>query len=64
MAGATLELVNQNVLELKQEVNEIKEILEESTLEIRDEVIAAVEESRKRPVSEFVSQEEVEKRFS
>jgi len=62
--AVTLELVNQNIMELKAEVDEIREILEESQLELNDEVKAAIEESRKRPASEFVSHEEVKKRFS
>ena len=64
MAQVTLEQVNKNILVLKQEVDEIKEMLEESKLEFTDEVKAQIEESRKRPASEFKSQEDIEKKFS
>ncbi len=63
MATVSLEQVNENVLALKQEMDAIKELLEESQLDLRDDVIAQVEESRKRPVSEFKTQEEMEKKF-
>ena len=63
MAQVTLEKVNENVLILKKEVDEIKEMIEESGLELKDEVKAHIEESRKRSVSEFKSQEEIEKKF-
>ena len=63
MAEVTLEQVNKNILVLKKEVDEIKELLEESNLELKDEVKAQIEESRKRPISEFKTQEEIEKKF-
>jgi hypothetical protein len=63
MAEVTLEQVNKNVLELKKELDEVKELLEESTLEFAEEVKAQVERSRKRPISEFKTQEEIEKKF-
>nr|MBI4156573.1 hypothetical protein [Candidatus Woesearchaeota archaeon] len=63
MVEVTLEQVNKNILVLKQEIDEIKEILEESRLEFTEEVKAQIEESRKRPTSEFKSQEEIEKKF-
>lgn len=63
MVQVTLEKVNENVLILKREMDEIKEMIEESDLELKDEVKMQIEESRKRPVSEFKSQEEIEKKF-
>ena len=63
MAQVTLEQVNKNILVLKQEIDEIKEILEESRLEFTNEVKAQIMESRKRPASKFKSQEEIEKKF-
>ena len=59
----TLEQVNNNILSLKREVDDIKEMLEESTLELADEVKKEIEASRKRPVSEFKSQDYMEKKF-
>lgn len=63
MTSVTLEQVNDNILTLKQEVDEIKELLEESNSELTDNVKAQIEESRKRPVSEFKTQKEIEKKF-
>jgi len=63
MNQITLEQVNQNVLNLKKEMDEIKELLEESNLELKDEVKVQIEESRKRPISGFKSQEDIEKKF-
>ena len=62
MAEVTLKEINMNLLLLKKEVDEIKEMLEED-LELRDEVKAQIKESRKRPISEFKTQEEIEKKF-
>ena len=63
MAQITLEQANKNILKLKEEMEEIKELIEESNLELRDEVKAQIKESRKRPISEFKTQEEIEKKF-
>ena len=63
MVNVTLNHVNRNVLILKKELDEIKELLEESTLELKDDVKTKIEESRKRPISEFKTQEEMEKKF-
>ncbi|MDO8643297.1 MAG: hypothetical protein Q7R76_07030 [Candidatus Woesearchaeota archaeon] len=64
MEQVTLEQVNENVLLLKREMDEIKELLEENQLQLRDEVIAQVQESRKRPVSQFKTQTEMETKFA
>lgn len=63
MTEITLEQVNKNVLNMKKELDEIKELLEESNLELTDEVKTKIEESRKRPISEFKTQEDIEKKF-
>ena len=63
MVNATIEDVNRNILILRKKLEVIEEILEEDDLELREEVIATIEESRKRPVSEFKSQIEIEKKF-
>ena len=63
MAKVTLEQVNRNILVLKEEMDEVKQLLVESNLELTDEVKSQIEESRKRPSSEFKSQEEIEKKF-
>ena len=63
MEQITLEQVNNNVLVLKREIEDIKEILEEEDLLLKDEIKGHIKKSRKRNSSEFKSQEEIEKRF-
>ncbi len=63
MEKVTLEQVNRNVLSLKREVDELKELLLESHLELTDDVKIAIDESRKKPLSTFRSQQEIEERF-
>ena len=63
MAQITLQEVNKNILLLKKEMDEIKDLLQESDLELTDAVKAQIEHSRKRSPSEFKTQEELEKQF-
>ena len=63
MVNVTLEQVNQNVLTLKKELDDIKEMLEESKMELTDEVKAHISESRKKPRSSFKTQEDLEKMY-
>lgn len=64
MTQVTLEQVNKNVLQIKKELDELKEIVTESNLELTDEVKTAIEASRKRPISTFKTQKEIETKFS
>ncbi|MEK6907052.1 MAG: hypothetical protein AABW45_00850 [Nanoarchaeota archaeon] len=64
MEMVTLQKINENVLSLKKELEDIKEILEEGTLDLRDGVKLQIKESRKRPLKEFKTQKEIEKKFS
>jgi hypothetical protein len=63
MINVTLNQINENILTLRKEVIEIKVLLEESNLELKDEVKGAIKESRKRHLSEFKTQEEIERKF-
>lgn len=63
MINVTLNQVNENVLTIKKELADIKVLLEESNLELKDEIKTAIKDSRKRPISEFKTQEEIEKKF-
>ncbi len=63
MTTVTLNQINDNILALKEEIDEIKDFLEESRLDLRPEVKTEIEESRKRPISQFKTQEEMEKKF-
>ena len=63
MTEVTLERINKNVLELKKELDDIKEMLEESSLELTEGVKLSIKESRKRPASVFKTQEAIEEKF-
>ncbi len=63
MTTVTLTQVNENILSLKKEVDQIKELLSEYSLELSEEAKTQIIESRKRPASEFKTQKEIEKRF-
>ncbi|MBI2136970.1 hypothetical protein HYU12_00450 [Candidatus Woesearchaeota archaeon] len=63
MSGVTLEQLNENVLELKKEVMTLKDYLRED-FELADDVKRDIEESRRRPISEFVKHADVMKRYS
>ena len=63
MEQINLEVVNNNVLSLKKVVEEMKEILMEDELELSDEVVKEIEESKKKPESSFISQEDIEAEF-
>lgn len=63
MATVSLQQVNDNILSLKQEIEEIKGLLDESQLELSEDAKICIKESRKRPVSQFKTQEAIEKKF-
>ncbi len=63
MENLALDNINKNLVLLRREVETIKEILEEDNLELADDVKREIEESRKRSISEFISQKEMEKKF-
>ena len=57
-----LEKVYEELIDLKKQVEEVKSIVEED-FELADDVVAEIEESRKRPEKEFISNEEMRKEF-
>ena len=63
MEQISLEKVNNNVLGLRHMIEEMKEILMEDELELADDVVQEIEESRKKPESSFISQEDIEAEF-
>lgn len=63
MEQISLESMNKNILGLKQMMEEMKEILMEDELELSDEVVQEIEESRRKPESSFISQEDIEAEF-
>ena len=63
MTTVTLKQINENILELKKDVEEIKEFIHED-FELADDVKKEIEEAKKTPRSEFIKHEDVAKRFS
>jgi hypothetical protein len=63
MTTVTLNQINDNIIALKEELDEIKEFLEESTLDLRADVKEEIVASRNRPHSQFKTQEDMEKKF-
>jgi hypothetical protein len=59
----TLEKVYEDLMTIKKDIKKIMEYLEEEELELSDEIKQQITESRKRPLSEMIPQEEVEKEF-
>ncbi len=63
MEEVSLNIVNQNLLKLMEEISLLRRTIEnEDNLEVSDEVIAEINEAKRR--QKFYSQEEVEKMFS
>lgn len=63
MEQTSLESVNKNVLELRDMIGQIQEILIEDELELSDEVIQEIEESRGKHESELITFEDIKKEF-
>lgn len=59
----TQETLRKEVEDLKKEVRSLKDMIEEQNAELSDEAKDAVEKSRKKDVSKFKSQEEIESKF-
>jgi mevalonate kinase len=59
----TLKEIHKDLKALRKDVKEIKDYIEESGLELSDEAKDQINESRKRDIGEFLSQEEIEKKF-
>jgi hypothetical protein len=64
MENVTLEQVNRNILKLKEELDGIKDLLEERDLELEDDVIEEIKDSRNRSEDELVSHEDMRKEFN
>ena len=63
MPNVTLEQINENIMELRKDIEEIKEYVRED-FELADDVTKEIEEAKKTPRSEFIKHEDVVKRFS
>ena len=63
METVSLEVLNRNVMALREIVEKMSEVILEDSLELSDEVVMEIERSRNAPKSDFVSQEDVEAEF-
>lgn len=59
----TLETIHEDILSLKREFVGVVSYFEEDKMELSEEVKRQIEDSRKTPHFEMLSQEEVEKEF-
>ena len=63
MAPVTLEQVNKNIIDLKKDIEDIKEYLREN-YELSDDVKKEIEEAKNTPRSKFIRLEELKKRLA
>lgn len=63
MAQVTLEQINKNLLDLKKELEELKEYMHED-YELSDSVKKEIEEAKKTPRSKFIKLETLKKKFA
>ena len=62
MGTITLEQIHEDMIGMKMEMERLKNLIEEN-FELSDDLVREIEESRKRPKSEFVSHEAMRKEF-
>lgn len=63
MSTSTLKEMQKDISKMKKELQSVKELVLESTLDLQDNVTRQVHQSRQRKKQEFKTQEEIEKRF-
>ncbi len=63
MNEVTLEEIHEDLLSIKNYLNKIMVYFEEDEFELSDEIKKRIIESRKMPMSQMITQEEVEKEF-
>ncbi len=63
MEQITLEKIGEELVSLREVVEEMKEIILGDSLEVSDEVIADIERSRNAPEEDFTSHEDVMAKF-
>ena len=63
MAEVTLKEIHRDLLSIKKDVNKIMIYFKEDDLELSDEIKKQITISRKKPISQMVSQNEVEMEF-
>jgi len=63
MAAITLEEIHEDLLSIKKDMIKIKIFIEEDNFELSDEIKKKITESRNTPISEMISQNDVEAEF-
>lgn len=63
MAQITLEQIHKDMIGMKKEMEHLKTLIKED-YELADDVVTEIEESRKRPINEFVSHDDMKKEFA
>ncbi|MCX9014650.1 MAG: hypothetical protein OIN89_07645 [Candidatus Methanoperedens sp.] len=63
MAEVTLEQIHKDLVSIKKDVHKIKTYFEEDNLELSDDIKKQIVISRKTPISQMISQNEVEIEF-
>ncbi|MBU4221800.1 MAG: hypothetical protein KKA10_09290 [Euryarchaeota archaeon] len=63
MESITLKKIHEDLLTIKKELNRIRIFFDEDEFKLSDEIKKQILESRKIPISEMISQEEVEREF-
>ncbi len=61
--SVTLEKVHEDLMAIRRDIKKIVEYLEEDDRELSEDIKKQIAESRKRDISEFIPQTEVEKEF-
>ena len=62
METVTLDVINKNVMKLRDDMTYLKHILEEE-YELSNQAKKELKEARETPESEYISQEDMEKEF-
>jgi len=63
MESITLNKIHEDLLSIKKDLNRIRIFFDEDEFKLSDEMKKQIMESRKIPMSQMISQEEVEKEF-
>jgi len=63
MESTTLNKIHEDLLSIKKDLNRIRIFFDEDEFKLSDEMKKQIIESRKTPMSQMISQEEVEREF-
>ncbi len=62
MGTITLEQIHHDLINLKNEMEHLRTLIQED-YELSDDVVGEIEDSRRRPKHDFISHEEMKKEF-